>query len=220
MVGLHAEGDVLAYLKQINFHGPVQEYLSHLGKTTISREDNDTISILTEAIPFRVGQNIAGTFRAAAVNHNSYECYVCPRVTQRRIKSHIPQNFNLTPLNPALLTEYFLANKNFLGYDTIEVFPPDARGLLKNHPGYASYAQRYKQLQTNHENENIESFYEEKQISSNEDYFRILETEIIRSTCNKVDADVDKEVRDTPDDSSDEIKSPYTESTKNFVSSD
>ncbi|KAI4475968.1 hypothetical protein M0804_013953 [Polistes exclamans] len=50
--------------------------------------------------------------------------------------------------------------------------------MQKIHPGYASYAQHYKQLQTNHEN--IETFSEENQLSSNEDYFRILKAGIIR----------------------------------------
>lgn len=55
--------------------------------------------------------------------------------------------------------------------------------MQKNHPGFASYAQRHEQIQINLENddyENIESFYEKNQISSDEDYFRILEAGIIR----------------------------------------
>lgn len=50
--------------------------------------------------------------------------------------------------------------------------------MQKNHPGYVSYAQRYKHLQINLENndyESIESFYEENHISSDEDYFCILQ---------------------------------------------
>ncbi|CAD6220905.1 GSCOCG00011595001-RA-CDS [Cotesia congregata] len=153
---------VVDYFKRIEFqhrgspHAHILLWLNDAPSDPLGTNYQDTVMMIDQLISVS-STEASGHIRLQSHKH-TFTCY-------KKVHANQPQKCRF--------------DAPFMPCNSTTILKP----MQKDHPGYADYAKRYKQIQINLENndyENIEMFYAQNHITSDNDYFHILEAGITR----------------------------------------
>lgn len=115
----------------------IVDYISHVAPVITQDGKEVRINLPPTAIPqgpIRIDavDQPSGSFgQLVANNHNTYECYISPLVTSRRVQASLNNQADYQPLPDALIPGNLVPNRNLLGFEPIDIQNAGATSRLQ-----------------------------------------------------------------------------------------
>ncbi|CAB3232073.1 unnamed protein product [Arctia plantaginis] len=115
----------------------IVDYISHIASVITQDGKEIRMNLPATAIPqgpIEVDGVLqpSGSFGPiAANNHNTYECYLTPLITSRRVQASQENNAGYLPLPDAMIPGNLVPNRNMLGFEQIDILGAGANSRLQ-----------------------------------------------------------------------------------------